>query len=286
MVNLKRSISVSPQRWLAALVLAALSSTSSATAHEFWIAPRDFTMSTEADLVAELRIGEEFVGSTFPYLPPQFVQFDLTSGNETLPLPGRIGDDPALNVSGLPEGLAILSYVSTPSRVTYEDPNVYDVFVAEKDLDWLYRRNEERGLSIPGLTERFTRYAKSLVGIGNSRGEDRALGLETEIVVGLNPYRDDISEGIPATVYLDGVPRSDVQVEIFQKLPDGQVTYEIARTDDMGRVLLRLRSGAAVLINSVAMLPVNPLGADNAAWHSLWASMTFAVPDDASPTNP
>lgn len=274
-----------PRLGLTALVLAAFLPAAAARAHEFWIEPADFTLGPDQDLVAALLIGPEFVGATFPYLPQRFERFDLISGDETFALPGRIGDDPALNVSDLPEGLAILAYVSTPSLVTYEDMAVYASFIAEKNLDWLPARNAERGLSVPGLTERFTRYAKSLVGVGNAAGEDRAVGLRTEIVAGLNPYRDDITGGMPMTVLLEGNPRREVPVEIFQRLPDGEVTYETTYTDDTGRVLLEPRPGAVVLVNSVAMLPIDPPEADGAAWHSLWASITFAIPEATGNTH-
>ena len=247
-----------------------------ATAHEFWIEPLDFTLGAGQPLVAELRVGERMLGQGFPYLPPRFTRFDVLSGDETFPMPGRIGDSPAVNVSDLPEGLLTVVYVSTPSELTYDDAEAYARFIEEEGLAHAAVRNAERGLDPVGLTEDFSRYAKALVAVGEGAGADRIAGLRVEIVAELNPYADDLSAGLPLRALLDGDPFEGARVRLLQRLPTGEVTEDRYRTDADGRAVVSVAPGATVLANVVWL--EEPAGADAADWHSHWASLTFASP--------
>ncbi len=260
-----------------ALLAAALLGAGHAAAHEFWIEPLDFTIAADRPLVAELRVGEHMRGQTFPYLPPRFARFDVLAGDEAFPMPGRIGDSPAVNVSDLPDGLLSLVYVSTPSELTYDDADVYARFIEEEGLGHVAERNVERGLDPVGLTESFSRYAKSLVAVGEGAGADRVAGLKVEIVAELNPYRDDLSAGLPLRALLDGDPFEGVRLRVLQRLPNGEVTEDRYRTDAAGRASVVIARGATVLANVVWMEEPPHDGA--ADWHSHWASLTFAAPD-------
>ncbi|MGR3640587.1 MAG: DUF4198 domain-containing protein, partial [Alterinioella nitratireducens] len=58
-----------------------------------------------------------------------------------------------------------------------------------------------------------------------------------------NPYTDDLSDGFPVLVLLEGEPRADVQVELFDRDPDGEVTVTLHRTDAEGRAVLPVEPG-------------------------------------------
>ena len=260
-------------RHLAAAMLAA----APAAAHEFWIEPLDFTLGDGQPLVAELMNGEHLSGSTFPYLPPRFTRFDVLAGDEVIPMPGRIGDRPAVNVSGVPEGLLVLAYVSIPAELTYDDAETYARFIEEEGLEHVAARNAERGLQPVGLTEAFSRHAKTLVAVGDGAGADQVAGLKVEIVADLNPYRDDLSDGLPLRALLHGGPLEGARMRLLQRLPTGEVTEDRYRTDAEGRAVVSVAPGATVLANVVWM--EEPTGADAADWHSHWASLTFASPE-------
>lgn len=257
-------------RWIFGLF--AMLGTAPLSAHEFWIAPSDFTLFADQPLVADLRIGEGFVGSTFPYLPPRFERFDVIVGEDVLPLPGRMGDDPAVNLSDLPNGLLVLAYVSTPATVTYDDPDVYARFLEDEGLGFATARNAERGLSVVGLTERFTRHAKSLVAVGDGAGQDRRIGLKVELVAGLNPYVDDLSNGLPIQAFRDGETFGNALLRVLKRLPDGSLSETRITTDADGRATVAVTDGATVLANIVALDEEE----GTAQWHSHWASLTFS----------
>jgi hypothetical protein len=136
-----------------------------------------------------------------------------------------------------------------------------------------------RGLPETGFRETYRRHAKSLIAVGSGAGADRAVGLAIEIVALANPYTDDLSAGLPVLVLLDGEPRRDVQVELFETALDGTVTITLHRTDADGRAVLPVRPGMEVLVDSVVLrrLP-NDDPAAGPVWHSDWASLTFRTP--------
>jgi hypothetical protein len=125
----------------------------------------------------------------------------------------------------------------------------------------------------------YIRYAKSLVAIGGGAGADARMGLRTEFVALANPYRDDLTMGFAAQLWLDNAPRADVQVEVFTKDPDGVVTVSLARTDADGIVRVPVVAGMRYMIDAVVLEAVEPLQPGDPEWRTLWANMTFGVPD-------
>lgn len=114
--------------------------------------------------------------------------------------------------------------------------------------------------------------------VGDGGGQDHAFGLLTEIVALANPYTDDLSGGMPVQVLYDGAPRPDAQVEVFAKQGEA-VTISTVRTDAEGRALVPVSPGTRYMLDSVVLREV-PAGAfDGAVWESLWANLTFAVPE-------
>jgi hypothetical protein len=80
-------------------------------------------------------------------------------------------------------------------------------------------------------------------------------------------------------VLLDGEPRPNTQVEIFAKSPDGAVQVSQIRTDDTGRAVVKVAPGVEYLLDAVVLEDTgNDDPEQGAVWHSLWAALTFRVP--------
>ena len=255
-----------------------------AQAHEFWISPDAYQVAPGETVTARFRNGEELVGSTLSFIPGRSVRFDVVVGGEARKVMARIGNDPAFEVADLPEGLAIIVHETTDGVVTYtaqDGRSGWERFVAfteHKAMDGVPEAHLARGLSQEGITERYRRFAKALVAVGNGAGSALEVGLRTEIVAEANPYADDLSGGLPVRVLFEGSPRVGAQVELFERAlgdPEGAVSITTYTTDADGRAVLPVRVGHEYLADSVAMLPVE---AGGATWQSLWAALTFAVP--------
>ena len=267
---------------LRTLALSALLACSAvaANAHEFWIDPLHFQVAPGEAIEADLRVGQSFEGTVFSYLPNSFRRFDIVQGDAEVPVEGRLGDRPALNQPAPGEGLAIVVHVTTDNILTYENADLFPSFVRHKDAEWVLARHAERGLPDTGFREGYSRYAKSLVAVGDGAGADRAVGLETEIVALANPYTDEVSAGMPVQVLYKGTGKPGAQVEIFEKAADGTVEVTTVKADAEGRATIPVRAGHVYMLDSVVLRePEGDLAnRPDVVWESLWANLTFEVP--------
>lgn len=263
-----------------AAVLALDLAASAAKAHEFWLSPEDYTVAEGQDMVVQLRIGSGMKGVPSSFLPHDITRFEVLQGDSVRPVTGRMGDQPAMVMPAEGDGLAIVVHETADSRLTYKDFAVFERFVAHKDFRTALADHAARGLPQTGFDETYRRYAKSLIAVGSGAGSDRVVGLKIEIVALANPYTDDLSGGMPLLVLLDGAPRPNVQVEMFQTAPDGSVTSTFHRTDAEGRVTVPVLPGMEYLADNVDLraLPNDDPEA-GPVWHSDWASLTFRTPD-------
>lgn len=262
---------------LAVTALVAAFLASPLPAHEFWIAPLDYQIAPDAALRADLKVGDKLKGADFAYVPPNFRRFDVVVDGEVIPVTGRAGDMPALNMVVGREGLATVVHVTKDYTLTYKDRATFERFCAHKDIGWACAAHDGRGLDPDVVREMYTRFAKSLVALGNGQGADVELGLETEIVAEANPYTDDLTGGFPVRVLYQGAPRADTQVELFEQAGDGTVAIRLYRTDANGRAVVDVSPGHVYLLDAVKMLEL-PIEEGKPAWSSRWASLTFAVP--------
>jgi hypothetical protein len=95
-----------------------------------------------------------------------------------------------------------------------------------------------------------------------------------------NPYRDDLSAGLPVTLYYQGTARPDAQIEVFERDPDGIARSFMLRTDANGNAVIPVKSGQTYLLDSVVLRPLDFQDSTGSAplWQSLWAALTFKVP--------
>jgi len=271
------------RRLLSAVCIAAAISSSPLAAHEFWLSPPSYQIPVGAPLVSHIRVGQGFKGSAFSYLERSTSRFDVIQGNNVFASGAVIGDRPALQRVVAPEGLAIVVHETTDSRLTYNSFEQFTNFVTHKDFAGALERHEARRLPETGFVETYRRYAKSLISVGKGEGIDVAVGLDTEIVALKNPYTEDLSGEIPVQVFLYGAPRGDVQVELFSRDldadPTAETTITLHRTNAEGIVLLPIEPGKEYMVDAVVLEERNPEEeGDGAAWHSMWANLTFAVP--------
>lgn len=251
-----------------------------AQAHEFWIDPVAFHVSVETPVVADLRVGQLYNGSAQSYFPKNFRQFEIAQGDARVAVEGRLGDRPALSQAFEKEGLVVLLHVTTDFRLAYDDFGKFRSFVIHKDAEWVLETHETRGLPEKGFGEAYSRYAKSLVAIGDGAGHDRVFGLETELVAGANPYTEDLSGGMPVSLLYEGSPRANAQIEVFEKDAAGEVRIFTVKTDAEGRAVVPVSPGNRYMLDAVVLREPAPTIASelNAVWESLWANLTFEVP--------
>ena len=270
-------------RILASVLVASIAT--SAFGHEFWIAPDDFTVEPGAPITGNLITGVEFEPiTTHIFLPHSIRRYETEGPGGTRTVEGRVGDRPALSVDAPDEpGLLRIVHVTADAKLTWKTWEDFEGFVRHKAADWAIERHRDRGLPEAGFTEVYSRYARSLVAVGDGAGEDAPSGLLTEIVALANPYTDDLSDGLPVRVLYQGAPRPMAQVEIFERAPDGAIAISTVTADEDGVATVPVVPGRIYQLDSVVIRePSEEAAAKGGVWESLWANLTFEVPEDGA----
>lgn len=249
--------------------------------HEFWIEPEEYQVASDKPITATLRNGEEFKGVSLAWFERQFTRFDMVQGKDIRAVEGRMGDTPALQSQAWQEGLLIILHERTPSTVVYRDWDKFLRFVEHKDFKTAVDDHEANGWRKDEFRESYTRHAKALVAVGHGQGQDRAFGLATEFVALTNPYDPEFDGNMRVKLLYGNVPRSNAQVEVFEKGPDGSVAISLYRTDTDGIASIPVTPGNAYLFDAVVLRPSPRAGTEERApvWETLWAALTFAVPE-------
>lgn len=247
--------------------------------HEFWLSPQAYKVAPGDRLKIDLRNGERFSGSSFPYFRGRLTRFDLVQNGQPAPYEGRLGDIPALDMQVVTPGLLVVVHETTPSTLTYSDWQKFETFARHKDFAHILDQHRTRGLPKTGFKENYTRHAKALVAVGDGSGADVAQGLAVEFVAQTNPYNQQFDLNMQVRLLVDQAPRPDTQVEIFDRSPDGTVTIFTTRTDAEGRAQIPVTRGHDYLLDAVVARALP--GSDNEpVWETRWGALTFSVPLD------
>jgi uncharacterized GH25 family protein len=250
--------------------------TAPAAGHEFWIEPKEYRVEPGGTITADLKVGQHFRGSVFPYLTREFVSFKVRSPAGSRDIKGDEGDTPALAIRSAEKGLNVISYLATAHRLDFDTWEEFVSYLEYEGLDWVPAAHKRRGLPDSGFAEEYIRCAKSLVQVGDPSAADQDVvtGVPLELVASKNPYADPGLIELPVTLLWNGKPLGDVQIRTFRD--DGRtVTETTTRTDSAGRALVPVAGGGKFLLNAVHMQEAPP--GRNAAWESFWASLTFQI---------
>lgn len=234
------------------------------------------------DVTATLHNGEAFKGIDIAYFPNRTERFELDFNGTTQPITARMGDSPALEMKAPGrDGLMVVAHEAAASLLTYQDWETFVGFTEHKDFSTALRDHVEAGYPKDSVRERYTRHSKALIAIGDGQGVDRQIGLETELVALTNPYSADFDNQMTVALTYQDAPRRDVQVEVYVKSADSDVTITKYRTDTAGHVSFAVTPGMTYLVDSVVLRPAPDATETDKSphWESLWASLTFAVPE-------
>lgn len=250
-------------------------------AHEYWIEPKAYQVGTGDSIQAHFKNGQNFDGITLSYFDRSSTRFDQVFDGAVTPVSARAGDSPALQLEALSaEGLLVVVHETAPSKLTYNEWEKFLKFVEHKDFKTAAADHIANGWSQEKFKESYTRHVKTLIAVGSGAGKDTAQGLATEFVALTNPYTDGFDGQMSVALIYQGSPRADAQIEVFDRAPDQNVTVTLHRTDAQGEATIPVTPGHSYLFDAVVLRPApDPADDPNApVWETLWAALTFAVP--------
>ncbi len=248
-------------------------------AHEYWIEPVNFSPELGEDVAANLKVGADLKGQSLFYVPQFTAGYQLTDAKGILELDGAAGDRPALNFGAEQEGLNIITYQTTKSRVTFTEWEVFEEYLVSQGMPEIIERHRERGLPDTDFSENYSRYVKSLLDVAaTGTGNDTEVGMTIELVALQNPYSLPPGDELWVQLLYLGAPLANKQVSIFvqDQARTQEISIERLRTDESGQVKVGLQSGKMYLLNSIQMTEID--GQGKLLWESFWASLTFETP--------
>ena len=257
-----------------------LISLNTSMAHEFWIEPSEY-ISQNNNIEAHLRVGQNFEGITLMYNQSDFVEFKILSGskNKKINIKGVLGDIPALKLNLKIDNLIIIYHETKDKFVDYKKFSKFENFVIEKGYEDLIETHKKLNYPKQNFKESYRRYAKSLLAIKGTKGQDKKTGLLFEFVLKNNPYELE-NDLISAHLYYKKKPIKNQKVTIFSKKNKNNLIIKNLYTDTDGYIEFKVEEGREYLLDSVIIIPNkgNPEKKEP-IWHSIWASTTFAIPE-------
>jgi uncharacterized GH25 family protein len=155
----------------------------------------------------------------------------------------------------------------------------FSEYLTAEGLDHILQLRKQRGEETHSGRERYSRYVKTLVQVGEkvSKTFKTIVGQTIELIPLENPYDKKVNDSIRVQLLFRNVPLAGALVsatyEGYTTKPD---TYEQSvRTDAEGIATIRLTQGGRWLVRSVHMLPLD--NSAEADWESWWTSLTFEV---------
>jgi uncharacterized GH25 family protein len=253
----------------AALLLASVH----ARAHDFWIEPSTFHPAPGATVAVGLRVGQDFIGDPVPRFSAYIAAFSVRQNGTDHDVGGSDRIDPAGFLRADGTATAIISYASTGAYIELP-PSEFEDYLRLYGLDEIVASRGARGEHDKPGRERFYRYAKALLtGRASSAAVTQPLGLDYEIV----PDADPTARLAPfhGRILYAGKPLADAAVVA---LLHGEPSVQLrTRSDARGAITLPLPRPGIWLIKSVHMVRASFFSSED--WDSLWASLTFEVPE-------
>ncbi|SDY10422.1 DUF4198 domain-containing protein [Citreimonas salinaria] len=250
-------------------------------AHEFWIEPEAWQVAPDEVIAARLINGQEFDGIELSAATATPVRAEAIRDDSAVALDPRGTDKPAIAFRPAGPGLTTLLYQTDHMVVIYDTLADFASFAESKGADWAVGRHREAGLREETIFEAYARFAKALVAVGDGAGADALRGMEIELVAETNPYTDPTDGGVDVRLFYRGAPLADTLVTVFDRAPDGTVETRETLTDAKGRASVAVTPGHDYLVDAVVIRePAEAIAqAHRAVWESVWASLTFSVPE-------
>ena len=249
-------------------------------AHEFWVEPLSFQVEIDGEVALDLKVGEMLEGQSYPYLSHKFGRYQITDAAGVHNLIADEGDIPSVVYDATVPGLHVIAYHALPEPLTYDALQDFADFLNEEGLGYVMDRHLARGLPETGFTEAYSRHAKALIQVGPpvAGSADQPTGMAYELVALRNPYLP--GDRLPVQLLWQGTAVPDAQVAVFHR-SGATVTRTTYLTDAQGIADIPLSGDGTYLLSSVRMEETPP--DSGAAWHSIWASLTFAIEQEVAP---
>ena len=265
-------------RKIAAVLLTFLFAANS-FAHEYWLESSNFWLKSRERTDIRLFVGDALKEpEERPYQAGKTDAFDMITRDGTFDMRSITENDakPVMTYASDQEGTVLFSMTRNWSYIKLEAAKFED-YLREDAMEYVIADRKKRGESEKEGRERYSRYLKTLVQIGDDKNAvpKARIGTKIEIVPLENPYTKKVGGDLKLQAWFNGRPLA--LKTIFADNRDGtDIKTQNVITDEQGRFTIKLDRKGLWLIRTVHMQRCEKNCVD-ADWESFWAALTFGV---------
>jgi len=247
-------------------------------AHEYWFEPETFFPAPGQKTVVHLYVGDGLIKDREerPFQLAKTTMFQLFSASsETANLKTSLVDEasPIYNFAANRAGNYLLAMERNWSYIKIE-PQKFESYLREDGLDYILGERERLGESSEEGRERYSRFIKSLLQVGDKRDEtyNKIVGLKLEITPLENPYSKRLGDELAFQVLFDGKPLvGKTAFADNRNRPTQKMT-----TDSEGKITMKIDRSGLWLVRLVVMQRCTK-DCNEADWESFWAAYSFGM---------
>lgn len=246
-------------------------------AHEYWFEPETFFPAPRQKTAVHLYVGDGLIKDR-EERPFQFLMtpvFNLFSIEQNRDLKTSLADGavPIYSFSADKPGNYLLAMERNWSFIKIE-PQKFEDYLREDKIEYIIAEREKLGERQKEGRERYSRYIKSLLQVGDQRDDiyKKKLGMKLEIIPLENPYSKKISDNLKFQVFFDGKPL--VGRTVFADNRNSAAQKII--TDKNGIIVMKIDKDGLWLVRLVFMQRCKTDCGD-ADWESFWGAFSFGV---------
>lgn len=249
-------------------------------AHDYWFAPESFFIPVGASTRVHLYVGDEFKREEERQLQKERTsRFEMLSAKLpplNLIAAGQDNQTPVAQITFKSAGNPLIVMERKPQQIELAAPKFTD-YLTEEGLTKIIAERQQSGESNKPGRERYSRYLKALVQVGDQHDDTykRVLGQTLEIIPQSNPYNLQRGDVLQVRVLFEGKPLSDVQVSAYNS-SEGKIGIQTARTDGDGMAAFKLDKSGDWLVRLVYMRRCAKQCA-NTDWESFWGAYSFGM---------
>ena len=255
-------------------------------AHDFWLQPSEYWISTGALTAVTLQVGHGPDRQRSPIPARRILRFEAIAPNGTV-----VDLHDQLRVGGVAEdgdfqlknpGAYVL-VLQTDDRAQTHLPSIrFNDYLKVEGLTPALEQREQHNQMDRDGSERYSRCAKSIVQVGpaGTGSQDqlrKPVGLPLEIVPESNPYGMPRAAALPILVIYAGHPLAGARVKLTD-LNDDAVPFEVHLTDQGGRASFTMPTAGRWLL-SVIWTKALPRS-EETDFETVFSSLSFGFKED------
>lgn len=262
-----------------------------AGAHEFWLEPVAGPLTAGGSANLSLLVGELFTGELVGFSAAQTSGLRHYTASGVKDLKAMAPTQPVAGLS-LPlarPGTHLVAFESQPNFISLPADR-FHAYLHDEGLDFITARRESAGTAAQPGRERYRRFVKTLLNVGDAGGASPAPGLparpadttfstrvgqQLELVPLTDPLRLPIGGALPVQVLFEGKPLAGALLKAWHK-KSGQLLIVRSTTGADGIATVNLPYAGAWMVSVVHMVAAT--GIKDADWDSLWGNLSFVLP--------